>query len=189
MRTMLLISTVLAATSLSLALPALADEAEDSPGMMTGQGCGSMMGPGMMGRHHMMGRHGWRMEAEVQARLAYLKAELEITDAQAEAWKGYADVVAGQTTAMQTAHKAVGDASENGGALERLDARISGMEAMLQSLKSKKPAVEKLYGVLTDDQQKLADDLIGVGCGAMEPKRPRRPLSGLRRTRCSPLMS
>ncbi len=174
MRKMLLVSTLLAAASMSLALPARAtadeDEDESWPQMMMGDGCGmmgmmGMMGPGMM-RHGHMGRSS-RFGAEVDGRLAYIKSELEITDAQEDAWKGYAAAVKARVASMQTARQALWDAMEKGGALERMDARISAMEAMLDSLKAAKPALEKLYGALSDDQKKIADDVIGAGCGAL----------------------
>jgi hypothetical protein len=169
MRKMMLVSTLLAAASMSLALPARATEDEDEswPQMMMGDGCGmmGMMGPGMM-RHGHMGRW-WRFGAEVDGRLAYIKSELEITDAQEDAWKGYAAAVKARVASMQTARQALWNAMEKGGALERMDARVSAMEAMLDSLKAAKPALEKLYGALSDDQKKIADDVIGAGCGAL----------------------
>lgn len=140
---------------------------QDMMGQSGGMGSHHMKdGSGMMGGHHMAGKHGWRMEAAMQARLAYLRSELEITDAQADAWKGYADAVAAHAKAMQSMRKAVKEAMEKG-PLERLDVRISGMETMLQSLKTVKPAAEKLYAALSDDQKKIADDVMGAGCGAM----------------------
>jgi hypothetical protein len=38
---------------------------------------------------------------------------------------------------------------------------------MVESMSAVKPATEKLYGVLTDEQKKIADQLIGNDCGAM----------------------
>jgi hypothetical protein len=58
-------------------------------------------------------------------------------------------------------------AMQKGSAIERIDARISGMEAMLEAMKAVKPATVKLYEVLTTEQKNIADDLIGIDCGAM----------------------
>jgi DNA-binding transcriptional LysR family regulator len=44
----------------------------------------------------------------------------------------------------------------------RMDARIKSMETMVDSMKAVKPATEKLYAVLTDEQKKVADQLIGT---------------------------
>ena len=56
---------------------------------------------------------------------------------------------------------------ENGSALERLDARIAGMESMLEAMRAVRPAIQELYASLSDEQKTVADDLIGVDCGAM----------------------
>ncbi len=108
-----------------------------------------------------------KMGAVVDGRLAYLKGELGITDAQTKAWDAYAAAVKTRTELMQGMHATMVETMQKGTATERMDARIAGMEAMLDSLKALKPATEGLYSVLTDEQKKVADDLIGVDCGAM----------------------
>ena len=102
----------------------------------------------------------------VDGRLAYLKSELEITDAQAAAWDAYATAVKGRVETMQGMHEGMMETMHAGTAIERMDVRIAGMEAMLESLKAMKPATEGLYSALSDDQKKLADELIGNDCGA-----------------------
>jgi ASC-1-like (ASCH) protein len=59
------------------------------------------------------------------------------------------------------------EAMQKGSAIERIDARIKSMEAMVETMKAVKPATEKLYAVLSDEQKKIADELIGTDCGAM----------------------
>jgi len=127
-----------------------------SPGMW-GQGNGA---PGMMARQPRMG-------AVIEGRLAFLKGELDITDAQSEAWTGYAEAVTARIDLMQGMRQGMFDAMQSGTALERMDTRIAGMEAMLEAMKALKPATEELYAALTDEQKKVADQLIGVDCGAM----------------------
>lgn len=137
-------------------------------GMMMEQGkAGDGMGPGMMRGHRMGMMRGARMGAMVEARLAYLKFELGITDAQKDAWAAYADAVRARVGNMQGVHQAMMETMQAGNALDRMDARIKGMETMLSSLKEVKPAAEKLYASLSDDQKKVADQLIGRACGAM----------------------
>jgi hypothetical protein len=47
----------------------------------------------------------------------------------------------------------------------RLDAHIKTMEGRLQALKNVKPPLGALYGALSDDQKKRADELLtGMGC-------------------------
>lgn len=168
------------ALSALLVVPALAqDNSENAPEMgmmggdcpmmrMMGQGMGKgQMGQGMMRGHGMGMMRGARMGAMVEARLAYLKFELGITDAQKDAWAAYADAVRARVANMQGVHQAMMETMQTGNALNRMDARIKGMETMLSSLKEVKPAAEKLYASLSDDQKKVADQLIGRACGAM----------------------
>jgi hypothetical protein len=128
-----------------------------------GGGC-SMMG--MMGQGMMGGRQA-KMGAMADGRLAYLKGELDITGAQTESWNGYVEAVKGRVDTMQGMRQGMMEAMQKGSATARMDARIKGMEAMVESMKAVKPATEKLYGVLTDEQKKIADQLIGNDCGAM----------------------
>jgi hypothetical protein len=139
-----------------------------SPKMgMMGGACAMMgaMGPGMMGQG-MMGRQA-RMGAMFAGRLAYLKDELNITDTQADAWKAYADAVGSRVEVMQNIRQNMMRAVQQGNAIERLEAHIRSMEAILEAMKAVKPATEKLYAVLTDEQKRVADELIGMDCGAM----------------------
>jgi hypothetical protein len=140
---------------------------------MMGQG---MMGQGMMGQGPMgqgpmgQGRMAGSQEmmgAIAESRLTQLKVELKITDAQADVWKAYADAIKARADVMQGMRTSMMDAMDKGGAIERMDIRIRSMEAMVESMKAVKPATEKLYAALTADQRKVADQLIGVDCGAM----------------------
>jgi hypothetical protein len=156
-------------------LPAAAQSSDQTAPMMgmMGGGCpmmgmmgGGMTGRGMMGGGMMAGRQP-NMGAMAEGRLAYLKGELAITDAQTEAWNGYAEAVKGRVETMRGMRQGMMDVMQKGSATDRMNARISGMETMLESMKAIGPATEKLYGVLTDDQKKVADELIGNDCGAM----------------------
>jgi hypothetical protein len=148
-----------------------------SPGGMMGQsggmmgnmrgmmgGC-SMMGGGMMGR----GMHGMMMSSVpmMEGRLAYMKADLGITDAQASAWEAYAAAVRAQQTAMQSMHDEMMKTMGSGSALDRMDMRIKAMESMVESLKTLKPATTALYAVLSDAQKEKANQLLGGACGMM----------------------
>jgi hypothetical protein len=162
------------------------------PGGMMGPGPGGMMGPGpggMMGGYPMGGcpMMGGMMGSGMQGmmgqgmgpgmmmgsgpmtegRLAYLKAELAITDAQASAWDAYASAVRARQKAMQDVHADMIKVWQSGNAMDRLDVHIKAMETMVDSLKALKPATEALYAVLTDEQKKEADQLLGGGCGMM----------------------
>ena len=180
MRKLLAIAAIAAATSFTTLSPSRAqtdDQAAPYAGMMGG-GCSmmgmmGMMGQGMMGqgwgtwRQGMMGNRQARIGAMIDGRLAYLKGELRITEAQKDAWDGYAVAVNGRVETMQGLHEDMFKAMQKGGAIERMDARIKGMQAMVDAMRAVKPATEKLYGALNAEQKKVADDLIGLDCGAM----------------------
>jgi hypothetical protein len=128
--------------------------------MMAMMGQDGMMGmPGMMGHGMMMGG----MDPQVEGRLAYLKAELAITDAQAPAWKQYEDAVRSRTSAMQGMRQDMMKAMQSGTVADRMKARITMMEGMVTSMKAQSAAVENLYKVLSDEQKKKADQLLGIG--------------------------
>ena len=118
------------------------------------------MGNGM--KHGMM-----RSIPMMEARLAYIKADLEITDAQTPAWDAYTDAVRAQHATTETMRADMMKAEEGGGVLERMDARIKTMERKVASLKALKPVTEALYTQLTDEQKKEADQLLGDRCGMM----------------------
>lgn len=176
---------VVSMMSLTASSPMLA-QGQDQQMPMMGQGMGMMggcpsmgmgtMGPGNMGRgmmgQGMMGqgmgpgmmmRHGPMMEG----RLAYLKAALGITNEQSAAWEGYVTAAKARGDVMQSMHATMMKAIETGNAMARMDAHIKQMEAMLDAMKALRPATEALYNVLSDDQKKEADMLLGMGCGMM----------------------
>ncbi|MGA7456229.1 MAG: Spy/CpxP family protein refolding chaperone [Methyloceanibacter sp.] len=129
---------------------------------------GDMMGFGRRGMKQGMG-HGAMMHSVpmMEGRLAYIKADLEITDAQMAAWNAYAEAVRASHKSMESMHVNMMKAKESGSALQRLDARINAMESRVESLKALKPVTEGLYAVLSDEQKKKADQLLGGGCGMM----------------------
>ncbi len=144
------------------------------PGMMYGPGPG-MMGPrsgewgygrGMMGGCGMMGTStGGRAETFVNGRIAFLKAELGITDAQKAVWDGYADAIKRNLQSMQGMWQTMEKVFEAKTPVERLDARVTAMESRLTALKEVKPALASLYAALNDEQKKKADELLtGMGC-------------------------
>jgi hypothetical protein len=119
-----------------------------------GMGHEGMMGPGMMMCH--MGGH-------VEGRLAYLKTELKITEAQMPQWNAFADAfrASGQKMAQHCAMM-----KEHGGAMmsadlpERLNMMEQHMTMHLDSLRAIKAAVQPLYAVLSDEQKKTANEIM-----------------------------
>jgi hypothetical protein len=139
---------------------------------------GGMMGMGMMsemptGMMAMMGANcpmmgmmrGTDTSAFPEGRIAFLKAELGITDAQKSAWEAYAAALKKNLEGMQATRQTMMKVMQATSPVERVDARISMMESRLSTLKDIKPVLGTLYNGLTDDQKKKADQLlIGMGC-------------------------
>jgi hypothetical protein len=152
------------------ASPVMAQQGQQQAPMM---GQGGMMGPGaggMMGGCPMMGgMQGMMMGSGpmMEGGLAYQKAELGITEDQTAAWDDYAAAIKARGTTMQGMHADMMQAMQTGSVMARMDAHIKSMEAMVESLKALKPATEALYAVLSDEQKKKADQLLGGGCGMM----------------------
>lgn len=137
-------------------------------GMMGGYGWGMPMGRGMgmmmgMGNCPMWGDSG--TPAFADGRIAFLKAELAITDAQNSAWDAYANALKKNLESMQGMHQTMLKAWQATSPVERLDAHITAMEGRLAALKEVKAPLEALYAALNDEQKKKADDLLtGMGC-------------------------
>ena len=137
------------------------------PGMMMGRG----FGPGDMGGCSMMGMRRGAMtpgnETYAEGRIAFLKAELKITDAQDAAWNAYADTLRANSQAMVSMHKQMADTfqQKDHSVTQMLDFRIQAMRSRLAALEAMKPATDALYKALTPEQQKKADDMLPVmGC-------------------------
>jgi Spy/CpxP family protein refolding chaperone len=52
---------------------------------------------------------------------------------------------------------------QSGSAIDRMQTHITMMQARLDALKALEPAAETLYQVLTPEQKKKADTLLGIG--------------------------
>ncbi len=153
------------------AAPAEGTSGAAMSGMMGGAMMGNMMrGGGMMAMMEgcpmmgmMMGRGG--AETRAKGRIAFLKAELAITDAQKDVWDAYAAALGKNLDGMQAMRQSMMKMMEAKSPVERLDAHITAMESRAAALKEVKPALSNLYAALTGDQKKAADQLLtGMGC-------------------------
>lgn len=137
------------------------------PGMM-GQGMMGGMGRGMMSdRCPMMGMmmNSENGETHAAGRIAFIKAELGITEAQQDAFDGYASALRANLEGMHDMRSQMMSAMHSGTAVDRLSNHINMMEGRLATLKQVKPALEKLYGVLSDAQKEKANKVLtGMGC-------------------------
>jgi hypothetical protein len=143
------------------------------PGMMPGRGM--MQGPqaGMMDREHwaamMSMMHGGMMRGDmmggqpfqhVEGRLAFLKTELKITSAQEAVWGKFADAVRQVAQTMKASYEQAGQATAATGAAAALDGYERRLTQRLEAVRSIKAAFTPLYAALSDDQKKVADELL-----------------------------
>jgi hypothetical protein len=154
------------------------------PGMMMNMDqmrsmMGGMMGqPGMMGNmgqmmpmmHQMMmgQQYGIGMPFEhVEGRLAFLKTELKITDAQTPQWDAFADALRAIAKTHQAMHEQMTKGDMPSSWPERLAFQQKALSTRLNSLNALEAAAKPLYVSLTDEQRKLADQLLSGPMGMM----------------------
>jgi LTXXQ motif family protein len=125
---------------------------------------GGMMGGGMM----RMMNHCPMTSGETShtdGRIAFLKAELAITDAQKAVWDVYAVKVKDNLQSMPGMHKSMMAVGAARTPVERVDATIATMEGRAKVLKEVRPALVALYDALSPEQKKKADQLLtGMSC-------------------------
>jgi hypothetical protein len=146
-------------------------------GMGQGMGCGmgGMMGQGMGGGMMgiMMGQRG-NMAAHIDGRVAFIKAELGITDAQKPAWDEFEKAMRAHFAQMQEMRQTMmnkmhgmmsGENAKPMPVTEMLATRIAMMESHLAEMKTMQGSVEKLYAALDANQKAKADQIVsGMGC-------------------------
>lgn len=116
-----------------------------------------MTGPMMMGG--MMGGMGMPFE-HVEGRIAFLKAELRITDAQKQAWEAFADALRANARAQQAMHEQMSKGGMPATWPDRLTLQQKALSVRLDALKTLEAAAKPLYAVLSDEQKKAADRLL-----------------------------
>jgi LTXXQ motif family protein len=126
-------------------------------GMMGQTGCGGMSGMATIDR--------------VEGRIAFLKTELKITDAQSAAWSAFADAL--RANAISLGEVRASMTQQAGGAPQSLVDRLALQEkwlaARLEGTRAIKSALTNLAGTFSDEQKKAADELLAphMGMGAM----------------------
>jgi hypothetical protein len=170
-------ATIVPMATVMLATAASAAFAQGGPGMMGGDRGDRWGGMGW----HMWGRGGDRWGAgpdgmldRVDGRLAFLKTELKITEAQSTAWSKVASAIRDSAKSRNERMKAIwSDHDKAKSLLERLELHEKFMTVRLDEVKQLKGAWADLYGQLSEDQKKEADGLVipmmGMGMGMGGP--------------------
>ncbi len=142
----------------------------DMGGGMKGEemmkGC-DMMGGGMMGGNpehmsHMMSMMHERL-SHAGDRVAAVKTELKITEAQMPAWNKFADALLASAKSMDESMQAMHSKMMQSGTTvslpEKLDHHAKMAAAHVENLQAIKSALDPLYASFTDEQKKIADGL------------------------------
>jgi LTXXQ motif family protein len=174
------------------AAPAPTQPAPPASQSGTGQGMmgggmmgGGMMGGGMMGgnmpmmnmmqmmggRQSECGMGGMGMIDRVEGRIAFLRAELKITDAQNAVWSAFTDSLRTNAKSLGEIRAAMMSQAGAGqqGLVDRLALQEKWLSARLEGVRAIKSALTNLVGTLSDDQKKAADELLAphMGMGAL----------------------
>lgn len=143
-----------------------------APGHTFGPGPGRAVRDGQRGARRMPENpfRGVRADKYVEGRIAFLKAELKITDAQSRQWERFAAylresaktrVAAAEAAAtVRRERPAPGQPRERKPLVERLGDQESRLQGLLDQARKRKEAVEALYKVLGDEQKALAEELL-----------------------------
>jgi hypothetical protein len=132
-----------------------------------------MSGMPMMNMMRMMGMSGTGMDTidRIEGRIAFLRTELKITDAQAGAWNTFADALrtnAQKLGAVRASMMGQGLGQQQSSTLaDRLDLQERWLVARLEGIRAIKPAFANLYTTLSDEQKKTADELLAPHMGMM----------------------
>ncbi len=130
-------------------------------GMMGGQGMNMMQdGPGMQGMQMGPGKH-------VEGRLAFLRAEIGISEVQTPAWNSFADAVRKASKDMMMAMPMMAPKAAKGDWLGNLERHEKMMASHIESLHAIRASAEPLYAALSEDQKRIANELMAGPMGPM----------------------
>jgi LTXXQ motif family protein len=152
-------------------------------GMMGMMGGNGMMGANMpmmnmmqmMGQPGGAGMSGMAMIDHVEGRIAFLRTELKITDAQSNAWSTFAEALRANAKILGEMHGSMmadmmaqhGETPQS--SVDRLAAQEKWLTARLEGIRAIKSALTNLAVTFSDEQKKAADELLAppMGMGAM----------------------
>lgn len=140
---------------------------------------GGMMG-GMMQGGGMMGMRGTAMmeaiescpligpeddQTRIKGRVAFIKAELAISDSQKDVWEAYSKALEKNLEGIPSLRQSMVKVMEAKTPAERLERRIAAMESRVAALKDMKAPLSNLYTALSDEQKRTADHILSLmGC-------------------------
>jgi hypothetical protein len=121
---------------------------------MSGMGASSMAMPGM------------DMTDRIEGRIAFLRTELKIADAQAKVWDDFAEALRHSAHVLQSSRAKAAAATAPSPVL-RLEQQEQWYAARLDGIRALKAPLAQLYAALSDEQKKTADQLLPPHLGMM----------------------
>jgi len=133
----------------------------------------------MSAMHGQGGMVGMDPAERIEGRIAFLKAELAITDAQDAAWAGFAEALRGYAAGLKSTRMMGMDAASPD-LLARLDQSDKQLSVKLDGVRALRAALAPLLEVLSDDQRATAAELLPVqiGLGGMDASMPGMGMMG-----------
>jgi hypothetical protein len=150
------------------------DQAQCQQGQRTGEWIpNGMMGYGGMGPWMRgLGNSGRAICAKVShiaGRLAYIKAELKITDTQEALWDSYAAAARNDATVIrERCSVMLNNRDASAGSLpDLLDQHVELMATRLDAVRAMTKALKPLYAALSEEQKQIAEQIFSGPIGMM----------------------
>ena len=119
------------------------------------------------GSYGMMGSYGEGIASHIEGRIAFLKTELKITEAQTAAWNRFADALRASSKSTGAVIQTMQAACLSPNPVSRLDAQTSIFQSRLDALKQLKATLEPLFNSFSEEQKRVANELALVPMGMM----------------------
>lgn len=110
---------------------------------------------------------GMNMTDHTAGRIAFLRAELQISDAQSKVWDAFADAMQKIGSQVKEADMSMTEKVSTPQFLARLESQEQILTARLEGVRAMKAAFAPLYDALSAEQRKTADDLLANHMGLM----------------------
>ena len=155
--------------------PAAQDQQGMSMPMMMNKMSGmmKMMGAGQVGTGGMgmggMGMSDMGMTDHVEGRIAFLRAELRITDTQEKAWEVFAGILRDNAKRMKEAGMPMTSTAAAPGFSAQLDSQERMLAMKLDEVRATRAAFAPLHEALSAEQRKTLDELLATHMNLMPP--------------------
>ena len=107
-----------------------------------------------------MGPRGGDPFRHIEGQIAFYKAELKITDAQAPQWSAFADALRANADRLRQAMMKGKEAQGAVTAPEQIERRLAMLAELRDATQAMLVAAKPLYAALSDEQKKVADELM-----------------------------